>query len=124
RLSEEKGYDLLIRAVDHLIRDGYDAALLVVGEGNQREKLEALLTELGRGDRIRLLGFQSDVVPLYEAMDLFVLSSLSEGLPNVVLEAMALEVPVVATQIAGIPRLIEDGKNGLLVDPGAFEPLA
>ncbi len=124
RLSEEKGYDLLIRAVDHLIRKGYDVALLIVGEGNQREKLEALLSELGRGDRIRLLGFQSDVVPLYEAMDLFVLSSLSEGLPNVVLEAMALEVPVVATQIAGIPRLIEDGKNGLLVDPGAFEPLA
>ena len=86
--------------------------------------LQALIDELGRGERIRLLGFQKDVIPLYEAMDLFVLSSLREGLPNVVLEAMALEVPVVATRIAGIPRLIEDGKNGLLADPGAVEPLA
>lgn len=124
RLSEEKGYDLLIRAVDHLIRDGYDVALMIIGEGNQREKLEALLAELGRGGRTRLLGFQGDVLPLYEAMDLFVLSSLSEGLPNVVLEAMALEVPVVATRIAGIPKLIEDGRNGLLVEPGSIDALA
>jgi glycosyltransferase involved in cell wall biosynthesis len=57
-------------------------------------------------------------------MDLFVLSSLSEGLPNVVLEAMALEVPLVATRIAGIPRLIEDGRNGLLVEPGSVDALA
>ena len=124
RLSEEKAYDLLIRAVDRLIGDGYDVALLIVGEGNQRAKLEALLAELGRGDRIRLLGFQGDVIPLFEAMDLFVLSSLSEGLPNVVLEAMALEVPLVATRIAGIPRLIEDGRNGLLVEPGSIDALA
>jgi glycosyltransferase involved in cell wall biosynthesis len=124
RLSEEKAYDLLIRAVDRLIGDGHDVALLIVGEGNQRAKLEALRTELGRGDRIRLLGFQSDVIPLYEAMDLFVLSSLREGLPNVVLEAMALEVPVVATRIAGIPRLIEDCRNGLLVEPGSIDALA
>lgn len=124
RLSDEKGYELLIRAVDHLIREGNDVALLIAGEGSQRDKLEALLAGLGRGDRIRLLGFQSDVIPLYEAMDLFVLSSLREGLPNVVLEAMALEVPVVATRIAGIPKLIEDGRNGLLVEPGSIDALA
>lgn len=61
---------------------------------------------------------------LYEAMDVFVLSSLREGLPNVLLEAMALEVPVVATRIAGIPRVISDGCNGLVVEPGQTEPLA
>ena len=82
------------------------------------------MAELGHGNRIRLLGFQSEVIPLYEAMDLFVLSSLREGLPNVVLEAMALEVPVVSTRIAGIPRLIDDGRNGLLVDPGSIDALA
>src|SRR5262249_19681299 len=60
---------------------------------------------------------------LYEAMDLFALSSLREGLPNVLLEAMALETPVVATRIAGIPRLIRDGENGLLVEPGDEDSL-
>jgi glycosyltransferase involved in cell wall biosynthesis len=71
-----------------------------------------------------LVGFQSDLRPLYEAFDLFVLSSVREGLPNVLLEAMALEVPVVATRVAGIPRLIIDGENGLLVAPGDVGSLA
>ncbi len=124
RLAEEKGFDLLIRAVDRLLEAGYDLTLLIAGDGEKMQALQALIGDLGRGERIRLLGFQKNIIPLYEAMDLFVLSSLREGLPNVVLEAMALEVPVVATRVAGIPRLIEDGKNGLLADPGALEPLA
>jgi glycosyltransferase involved in cell wall biosynthesis len=61
---------------------------------------------------------------LYQAFDLFALSSYREGLPNVLLEAMALEVPVVATRVAGIPRLIEDGVNGLLVEGGDSGSLA
>jgi len=67
---------------------------------------------------VRLLGFRSDTIELYQAMDVFVLSSLREGLPNVMLEAMALEVPTVATRVAGVPALIQDGENGLLVRPG------
>jgi glycosyltransferase involved in cell wall biosynthesis len=85
--------------------------------------LRALIAELGLHDRVRLLGFQTDARPIYEAIDLFVLSSLREGLPNVVLEAMAMETPVVATRIAGVPRLIQDGENGLLVEPGALDEL-
>ena len=124
RLAEEKGFDLLIRAVDRLLAAGRDLTLLIGGEGPSRQVLQSLIDGLGRGDRIRLLGFQSDIIPFYEAMDLFVLSSLREGLPNVLLEAMALGVPVVATRIAGIPRLIEHETNGLLVEPGVMEPLA
>ena len=60
---------------------------------------------------------------IYQALDVFALSSLREGLPNVVLEAMALEVPVAATRIAGVPRLIRDGENGLLVEPGSVDEL-
>jgi glycosyltransferase involved in cell wall biosynthesis len=66
---------------------------------------------------MRLLGYRQDTRDLYQAMDLFCLSSLREGLPNGVLEAMALETPVVATHIAGVPRLIQDEHNGLLVSP-------
>src|SRR5262249_18147036 len=73
---------------------------------------------------VSLTGYQADPRPLYEAMDLFVLSSLREGLPNVLLEAMAMTVPVIATEIAGIPRLVQDGVNGVLVAPGSAKALA
>ena len=124
RLSEEKGFELLIRAIHSLVGRGIDVGLIIAGDGNERDALQRLIGELGLRDRVRLAGFQTDLRPLYEAMDLFVLSSLREGLPNVVLEAMALELPVVATRVAGVPRLITDGENGLLVDIGEQPALA
>jgi glycosyltransferase involved in cell wall biosynthesis len=124
RLSAEKGFDLLVRAVDRLLKGGLDLELWLAGAGDLRDKLQALADSLGLGDRVRLLGYRTDTVELYQAMDVFALSSLREGLPNVLLEAMALGVPVVATRIAGIPRLVHDGENGLLVEPGSEEALA
>jgi glycosyltransferase involved in cell wall biosynthesis len=124
RLSEEKGFDLLIRAADRLLHEGHDFELWIVGTGDQRPTLEQLINDLGRADRVRLLGYRADVLDIYDAMDVFALSSLREGLPNVVLEALALQVPVVATRIAGLPRLIRDGVEGLLVAPGSQEDLA
>ncbi len=123
RLSAEKGFDLLIRAVHELLKSGADVELVIAGEGDERANLQALIDQLGRQDRIRLLGYRSDTKELFQAMDVFALSSLREGLPNVVLEAMALEVPVVATRVAGVPRLIRSDENGLLIDPGAAEQL-
>jgi glycosyltransferase involved in cell wall biosynthesis len=123
RLSEEKGFDSLILAVDQLLAQDYDVELLIAGEGDQQEHLASLIRARGRDKRIRLAGFQADTIPLYEAMDAFVLSSLREGLPNVVLEAMAMEVPVIATKVAGIPRLIQHGRNGLLIEPGSISAL-
>jgi glycosyltransferase involved in cell wall biosynthesis len=123
RLSAEKGFDLLIRSVDQLLRRGLDLELAIVGDGDEKPRLQTLIAELGRSDRVRLLGYRSDMPAVYEAMDIYALSSLREGLPNVVLEAMAMEVPVVATRIAGVPRLIQTEKNGLLVEPGSTEEL-
>jgi glycosyltransferase involved in cell wall biosynthesis len=119
RLSAEKGFDVLIRAVDRLLHEGLDVGLVIVGEGDEQAALQGLIGELGRGERIRLLGYRADLSDWYEAMDVFALSSLREGLPNVLLEAMALQVPVVATRIAGVPRLVRNEENGLLVEPGA-----
>jgi glycosyltransferase involved in cell wall biosynthesis len=124
RLSAEKGFDLLIRAVARLLAAGKDVELWIAGEGDERPKLEALVADCGLAGRVRLLGYCNDTREVYHALDLFALSSLREGLPNVLLEAMALEVPVVATRIAGVPRLIQDGVNGRLVEPGDEEGLA
>lgn len=118
RLSPEKGFDLLIRAVHDLRQGGLSVRAMIVGEGDDRLRLEALVAELGLGGIVALPGWQSDVKASFEAMDVFCLSSLREGLPNVLLEAMALEVPCVATRIAGIPKLITDGHDGSLVPAG------
>ena len=123
RLSAEKGFDLLIRAVRVLVDDGLDIELWIAGEGDQDAALTALVDELGLVGRVRLLGFHSDPLTLYHAMDVFVVSSLREGLPNVLLEAMALEVPVVSTKIAGVPKLVNDNKSGLLIEPGSVRGL-
>lgn len=124
RLSREKGFDVLIRAAHQLIGRGHDIDVVIAGDGEEEQALRALIRELDLDQRVRLLGHCADTRALYEALDIFVLSSLREGLPNVVLEALAMEVPVVATRVAGVPRLIQDGKNGVLVEPGSVESLA
>jgi glycosyltransferase involved in cell wall biosynthesis len=123
RLSHEKGFDLLIRALGQLRANGIDAHLLLVGDGEEKEALETQAVALNCRFALHLAGFHTDIRPLYEAMDVFALSSLREGLPNVVLEAMAMEVPVIATRIAGVPKVIDDGRNGLLTTPGSVEEL-
>jgi glycosyltransferase involved in cell wall biosynthesis len=124
RLSAEKGFDLLIRAVSRRIAAGDRLRLVIAGEGDERESLERLIGDLGMRDHIRLIGFCEDVIRFYEAIDLFVLSSLREGLPNVLLEAMAIGVPILSTRVAGVPRLICHDDNGWLVDCGDEDSLA
>jgi glycosyltransferase involved in cell wall biosynthesis len=124
RLSAEKAFDVLIRAFHELIRRRPDVDLVIAGDGPERSRLEDLIRTLNLQDRVTLLGFQTDLRPIYEALDLFVLSSVREALPNVLLEAMALEVPVVATRVAGIPLLISDGQSGVLAPPNDISALA
>ena len=118
RLSVEKGFEFLIRSVDQLIREGLDIGLIIVGEGDQHAELSSLIRSLNQRERIQLLGFQSEMLPLYEAMDVFAMSSIREGLPNVILEALAMGIPILATEVAGLPDVITDGKTGFLVPIG------
>jgi glycosyltransferase involved in cell wall biosynthesis len=124
RLSAEKGFDVLIEAVARLARDGLDVELRIVGEGDEKSRLQGLLAASGLGERGRLMGYLPDTRTFYEALDVYALSSHREGLPNVLLEAMALGVPVVATRVAGVPRLVQDGVSGLLVAAGDGVALA
>ena len=124
RLSEEKGFDLLIAAVERLIDRGLDLELWIAGEGDQEERLRARIAASPHAARLALLGFRRDTRALFEAFDLFALSSLREGLPNVVLEAMATEVPVVATRCGGMEAFARDGEDALLVAAGSVDALA
>jgi glycosyltransferase involved in cell wall biosynthesis len=123
RLSPEKAFNNLIRATHRLLQQGLDVELWIAGDGDSRDDLQKLIAHLGLAERVRLLGFVADTIELYHALDLFVLSSLREGLPNVVLEAMAMSVPVVSTRVAGVPNLITEGVTGLLCPVGEVEPL-
>ncbi len=117
RLSPEKCFADLIDAVVELQDSGKPVDLWIAGEGAERRNLQLKIDRLGRGDSIRLLGQISDTRTFYQAMNLFVLNSIREGLPNVVLEAMSLATPVIATRIAGIPSLIKDGVTGQMIEP-------
>ena len=123
RLSPEKGFDLLIRAICEVRRMGHRVALQIAGNGDARSDLERLISDLNCGEFVRLLGHVADPKAFYEAMDVFALSSIREGLPNVVLEAMAMETPVVATRVAGVPTLVEDGVSGLIIEPSSTHEL-
>lgn len=123
RLSEEKGFDHLINAVYRLIRSGHQVGLLIAGEGHLKEALQKQIEELQLQNHVRLVGFLKDPRELYRAIDVYVLSSLREGLPNVVLEAMASGRAVVSTNVNGIPRLVTSGENGIVVKSDSVDEL-
>jgi glycosyltransferase involved in cell wall biosynthesis len=118
RLEPQKRFERLLEVFATLRRDRERLRLLLVGEGSARGELEAAARSLGVEKDCRLLGHRADVADLHHAFDLFVQSSDYEGTPNVVLEAMALGTPVVATAAGGTAELIEDGVEGLIVPPG------
>ena len=115
RLEREKRFDLLIRGFGEIARQHEHARLAIVGEGSWRAQLEGIIAELGLGERCRLLGLRHDVLDLYQAFDVLVQSSETEGTSNVILEGMATEVPIVATDVGGTRELIRHDVEGLIV---------
>ena len=123
RLSEEKGLSFLVGALCQLQAAGTSVKLLLVGDGEERQRLAAQTSAAGLADRVVFAGFQTDVEDWLAAFDLFVLPSLTEGTPLALLEAMAAGLPVVATAVGGIPGIINDGENGFLVPAADVEAL-
>ncbi len=124
RLSPEKGFDRLIDAAAMVIRAEPDTGFVIFGDGPLRSALAAQIAERGLQDRFVLAGFCTDLERFLPQLDLAVLSSLTEGLPVVLLEAMAAGVPAVSTAVGGTPEVIDDGLNGYLVPPGDPAALA
>lgn len=124
-LSPKKGQRYLIEALALLRSSRPNLRCYLVGEGGQREELEALAEGLGVADQVRFLGYREDAVDLMQAMDVVVLPSVAkEGLGVCLVEASALGKPVVGSDIPGIDEVIADGDNGLLVPPGDATELA
>ena len=124
RLSPEKGHQYLLQAVANLIESIPHMILVLLGEGRERAKLEQQTIELGIQKHVMFAGFRKDIRPWIEACDILVNPSLTEGMPNVVLEAMALGTPVVATKVGGVPDMVEHLTSGVLVAPGDPNSLA
>jgi glycosyltransferase involved in cell wall biosynthesis len=117
RLAEQKGLSYFLRMAALLLCDFPAARFVIVGDGPQRDELVALARDLGIADRVIFAGFRTDVPDLMSAFDLFVLASVFEPFGLVLVEAMALEKPVVASRVNGIPEVVADGEAGLLVPP-------
>ncbi|HML78001.1 glycosyltransferase [Geobacter sulfurreducens] len=124
RLSPEKGFDILLDAVREVAETNPGVRLALLGEGVERDALEAKIRELGLTERVLLPGYVPDAnryLPLFRA---FVLSSLTEGLPMVILEAMLAGVPIVATRVGGVPEVLQEGEAGVLVPAPSAGDLA
>lgn len=123
-LTREKGFDVLLDSFSRLAGNRPDVHLCLLGDGPLRQSLEAQAGALGVADRVCLPGHVTDVRPWLSAFELMVVPSRSEGLPMVVLEAMASGRAVVATRVGGIPEVVQDGCTGLLVPPENAAALA
>jgi glycosyltransferase involved in cell wall biosynthesis len=121
RLVSEKGQGVLIEAITGMREAGLDVHLTLVGDGPQREMLEAQAHELGVSDHVSFLGAvaHTEVEGVLQRSNMFCLPSFAEGVPIVLMEAMAMQLPVVACGVMGIPELIEDRVSGRLVRPGS-----
>ena len=125
RFNPEKGHAVLIRASAELLKSGTAISLHLAGHGSLVEDCKALARDLGVSDSVEFVGMTTDVPGFLRGLDLFVLPSLAcEGLPLSILEAMAVGVPVIATDVGGTSEVLVDKKNGLLIPPGDVSALA
>jgi glycosyltransferase involved in cell wall biosynthesis len=127
RLVPVKGLKYLLQALKQLLDGGLPVELRLIGDGYQKPYLESLAEEMGITKQVSFLGrvpFGPELFRAYRESHIFVLPSLSEGIPKTLLEAMASGLPIVATRVGGIPDVVKDGETGLLVEPRSPEQIA
>ena len=124
RLDYLKNHCTAVRTAERIVRRLPDFRLLLVGEGPERPKVEAEIADRGLGRHVKLLGLRTDVRRLLSAADLFLLTSISEGIPVTLIEAMGARLPVVSTAVGGIPEVVEAENTGLLAESGDDAALA
>jgi glycosyltransferase involved in cell wall biosynthesis len=124
RLSEEKGHRYLLDAFHLAQQEINELFLVIVGSGNQKNNLINQADRLNINDKVVFIDYIRELSLFYLSIDIFVLSSLSEGLPNVVLEAMFYEKPIIASAVGDVPEVIKNNISGLLVSPGNYQEMA
>ncbi len=124
RLVPVKGHEYFIEAAQYILLKHPDTYFIIVGDGPLKEDLEKKAQNFGIGNNILFLGWREDIDVILSLFDIFVLSSLNEGMGRVLVEAMALGKPIVASDVGGIPDLVIHNKNGLLVRPKKSNELA
>ena len=124
RLDEAKDYPNLLNAFSALSKSHPNTQLMIAGDGPLKSDLHSMVQRMDMDSRVHLLGLRQDMPAIYAASDALVLSSAWEGMPNVVLEAMASRTPVVATSVGAVPEVITDGESGLVVPPHDHQALA
>jgi glycosyltransferase involved in cell wall biosynthesis len=117
RLVPIKAHEYFLGAAAQITLQRADAHFAIVGDGERRAELEAMSRRLGLADRVHFLGWRRDMRPVYADLDVIVLSSLNEGSPVAVIEALAAARPVVATAVGGVGEVVDDGTSGILVQP-------
>jgi glycosyltransferase involved in cell wall biosynthesis len=118
RLVPIKNHRLFLEAARSMVNSGSSARFVIIGDGELRDSLRNLASEMGIAERIRFLGWRKDMAPVYAGLDLLALTSDNEGTPVALIEGMAAGVPVVATAVGGVPDVVRDGITGRLVPPG------
>jgi glycosyltransferase involved in cell wall biosynthesis len=118
-LTEQKGFSYLIKAIDKLKEKYEDIFLMILGSGPKQKELKQLIQKLDLQQEVELVGRKDNVKDYLQLADIFMLSSLWEGMPNALLEAQAVGLPSVATRVSGISEIIDDGENGVIVEPNS-----
>jgi glycosyltransferase involved in cell wall biosynthesis len=123
-LKERKGPFYLIEAAKKVVEKYPDIVFLIIGKGPLEGKIRERIKSLNLEQYVFLRNYYERIAEIYKSIDLLVLPSITEGVPAVILEAMAFEIPIVATEVGGIPEMVEDGKSGILVPPKNSQALA
>lgn len=124
RLSEQKGMEYFIQAVPDILKKHPEARFLIIGSGEDEEKIRKLIDQLHIKDQVFLLGYRNDVQNIMSQLDLVVLSSLWEGFPLTPIEAFSVGKTIVATGVDGTVEIVHDGKNGLIIEARAPEQIS
>lgn len=124
RMEPKKGISCLIAAFKQAKDRGLNIKLILVGDGYSTDTYKTLCRDIGVWNDVSFIGYQDEVIKALDKMDIFVLPSLSEGMPLVILEAMARCVPVIGTRVGGVPEIVKDMETGMLVSPGQVDELS
>ena len=117
RLTSQKGFDLLIKAASRIDHLNNPYTILIAGKGKEKNRLDGLIKDYKMEDKVRLIGFQENLLSILKSSDFVIMPSRQEGMPNVVMESMALGKPVLAANVNGVPELIDHDVNGYIFEP-------